>query len=733
MSRLLLVSNRLPVTVKTERESATVVPSAGGLATGLRGPHERSGGLWIGWPGDVSRLSELQRARVDEQLAARRCVPLHLSASEVSRFYEGYSNRVLWPLFHYFLERVPRQDRDFETYRKVNQRFADLVAEHYRPGDTLWVHDYQLMLVPGMLRAKLPGARIGFFLHIPFPSAEIFSTLPRRRELLEGLLGADLLGFHTLSYVRHFSGALLRLLGLDTEVDQVAFQGRRVRLGAFPMGIDAKSFESLAEEPAVLQEVSRHREGLRGQRLLLGIDRLDYTKGIPTRLLAVQRLLEREPAYRGKLRFVQVAVPSRTEVPAYAAYRDEVDELVGRINSTYGSVESVPIHYLYRSFNVRQLTALYRAADVALVTPVRDGMNLVAKEFCAARPDEDGVLVLSEFAGAAAEMGDALQVNPYDVDGMAEAFRRALALPAEERRARMQGLRAGVKSHDVHWWVSRFLEALRRTEEGGAGTGRLRVLDADALVEAMRSAPSLLLLLDYDGTLTPITSRPEQAAPDAQLLELLRKLAARPRTSVHVVSGRPKDTLESWLGGLELGLHGEHGLWSRPSRASAWTSLKDVPTAWRDRVRLILAAFSERVPGTFVEEKTASLAWHYRRADPEFAAYQARELRLHFVTLFSQEPLEAMQGDKVIEIRPRGVHKGRVVQPLLERLPEGTLAVAFGDDRTDEDLFDALPGSGLSVLVGSRPGNASLRLADPAAVRALLGRLSGPESAPLHP
>jgi trehalose 6-phosphate synthase/phosphatase len=373
MSRLLLVSNRLPVTVKADKDGVSVVRSAGGLATGLRGPHERSGGVWIGWPGEVSRLTEAQRSSVEAQLAELRCVPLHLSASEVSRFYEGYSNRVLWPLCHYLIERMPRQDRDWEVYRKVNERFADMVAHHYQPGDTIWVHDYQLMLVPALLRARLPQARIGYFHHIPFPSSEIFRTLPRRTELLRGLLGADLIGFHTHTYVRHFANSLMKLLGLETVLDQVAYDGRQVRLGDFPMGIDAQAFENLANEPAVLEDVRQHREQSKGQRLLMGVDRLDYTKGIPQRLLAVQRLLEREPAWRGRLRFVQVAVPSRTAVEDYATYRDKVDELVGRINGLYGSVHNVPVHYLYRSFNERQLAALYRAADVMLVTPIRDG------------------------------------------------------------------------------------------------------------------------------------------------------------------------------------------------------------------------------------------------------------------------------------------------------------------------------------------------------------------------
>ncbi|NNB95252.1 bifunctional alpha,alpha-trehalose-phosphate synthase (UDP-forming)/trehalose-phosphatase [Corallococcus exiguus] len=722
MARLLLVSNRLPVTVKAEKDVVSVVRSAGGLATGLSRPHERSGGMWIGWPGDVSRLTDAQRAQVEKQLADLRCVPLYLSASEVSRFYEGYSNRVLWPLCHYMLDRVPRQDRDWDAYRKANERFADLAAKHYQPGDTIWVHDYQLMLVPGMLRARLPHARIGYFHHIPFPSSEIFSTLPRRGELLKGLLGADLIGFHAVSYVRHFSGTLLRHLGLDTDVDRVLFQGREVRVGAFPMGIDATAFETLAREPAVMDEVKVLHERSRDERLLVGIDRLDYTKGIPRRLLAVQRVLEREPALRGRLRFIQVAVPSRTQVQAYAEYRETVDELVGRINGLYGTVHSTPVHYLYRSLNEKQLVSLYRGADVMLVTPVRDGMNLVAKEFCAARPDDDGVLVLSEFAGAAAEMRDALLVNPYDVEGMADAIEQALEMPRPERQERMRNLRAGVKARDVHWWVASFLDRLQ---------GLPSVAEKPPLPDGMLALDKLkgpgrkVLFLDYDGTLVGFASMPELAAPDAELMTLLQELCARPDISVHIVSGRPRETLDAWFGELPVGLHAEHGLWSRMRRGQPWQALPGVSFEWKPKVKPVLDAFAARVTGSFVEEKTASLAWHYRKVDAEFGALQARELRLLLYEKFSQEPMHILPGDRVVEVRPRGVNKGRVVPEVLKQEAPDVRVVALGDDVTDEDLFAAVPPGGITVHAGNKHTCAAYRVEGPPEVRRFLKALLG--------
>ncbi|HZA91286.1 MAG TPA: bifunctional alpha,alpha-trehalose-phosphate synthase (UDP-forming)/trehalose-phosphatase, partial [Gemmatimonadales bacterium] len=450
MHRVLIVANRLPVTVKATDRGVDVQRSAGGLATGLLRPHEQSGGLWIGWSGAPEGLTAEQQSELDHQLAAMRLVAVPLTADQVTRYYENFSNGVLWPLFHYLLDQVPLHVRDWDAYAEVNERFADIVAEHYRPGDLIWVHDYQLLLLPDLLRKRLPDACIGFFLHIPFPSEELFRTLPERDRLLRGLLGADLVGFHTPAYLRHFAASLTQL-GLTVEIDKVQLSDREVRLGVFPMGIDAAAFMKLAEDPAVQQEARALRSD-ESVRLLVGVDRLDYTKGIPRRLLSYEKMLQTHPELRERVRLVQVAVPSRTGVEAYQEYRALVEGLVGRINGDFGTPRWVPVHYIFRSLSEAELVALYRAADVMLVTPLRDGMNLVAKEFVASRTDGDGVLVLSEFAGASWELPEAIQVNPYDVDGMAESAYRALMMDPEERRSRLAPLRIRVETYDVHRW-----------------------------------------------------------------------------------------------------------------------------------------------------------------------------------------------------------------------------------------------------------------------------------------
>ena len=605
--RVLLVSNRLPVSIGVERNKLVVERSAGGLATGLGGYHTQGGSVWIGWPGETWRLTPEQLADMRAQLAEMRAVPIELTPSEVQRYYDGFSNGVLWPLLHYDINRLPMNAEGWSTYQRVNRRFADAIVAQYRPGDLIWIQDYQLCLVPEMVRRRLPDAAIGFFLHVPFPSAEVFRVLPWRRELLAGMLGASVIGFHTVSYVLHFLTSSANVLGCETRDGRVDFDGRSIRVGTFPMGIDFAEYDRLTTRPEVMAEAARLRESSGKATLIVAVDRLDYTKGIPRRLVAFERLLEKYPRLRGRVSLLQVAAPSRVDVAEYQTFRRGVDEIVGRVNGRFSMLGHDPIHYISQSLPPERLAAIYRAARIALVTPLRDGMNLVAKEFVAARSDGDGVLILSEFAGAAAELTDAILVNPYDLDGVVRAIKTALAMPEEERRQRMARLRERVRTQDVNRWAGDFiaamsLEAARHDAEiavteaeaeaaagvsvgadgnptpgeggGGQGSGRgrgaggtrgsrgdLREVPASqpgdvlAAVISEESRP-LTLLLDYDGTLVGLRPSPAEASPDAEILKLLAGLAILPGVSVHVISGRRRDDLVLWLGALPIGLHG---------------------------------------------------------------------------------------------------------------------------------------------------------------------------------
>lgn len=729
MRRLIIASNRLPITAELEGDVIKSTPSGGGLATGLKGLFNGSGGVWVGWPGELGDASEEARRGLDADLASQGLVPVHLSDEEVQGFYHDISNAVLWPAFHLQIDQIPFEITGWDEFVRANHRFAEVIAREYRAGDAIWIHDFQLCLVPTMLRELLPNASIGFFLHIPFPPSDVFRVLPWRAEILEGLLGADLVGFHAPSYMRHFGTSVQRLLGLDTHVDRVRFRGRDVRIGVFPMGIDAQSWSTRASEPSVLDDVAELRKEAGDRKLIIGVDRLDYTKGLLGRILAIEHVLAADPEAKDNIRYVQVTVPSRERVEAYADQRRKVDELMGNVNAEYASPSAVPIHHIHRSISDHELSTLYRAADVMLVTPLRDGMNLVAKEFIASRPDGDGVLVLSEFAGAAFELGEAVHVNPYDVDGVARAIQSALAMPEEERRRRMCALRSRVFEHDVHTWAKTFMSQLEAaSSHAREATGLATTNGYQRLKTIFSRLPrdrDVLMLLDYDGTLVPFADTPDAAVPDEELLALLTSLAARPGASIHLVSGRTRASLDRWFGALPIGLHAEHGVWSRPP-GGAWYMPRKVRSEWKEQIRPALDHFTATTHGSFIEEKTFGLAWHYRLADADhtdgasFGDVQAQELRLLLSELLANSPVKVLSGNKVIEIRPHGIDKGTIAGRLLANGPCPDLLLAFGDDQTDEDLFAALPPGAISVHVGPGSSAALYRVDTIEEVRSLL-------------
>jgi trehalose 6-phosphate synthase/phosphatase len=717
--RVVLVSNRLPVTLSVGSDGPSLVASSGGLSTAMSEVHAEGDTRWVGWVGDLSRVPEGRQQKLFSELNSQRLTAIPLSQSEVALYYDGYSNAVLWPLFHYLLDKV-RLDagNEWRAYQAVNERFADAIARELGPDDTVWVHDYQLMLVPGFLRKRVPSARIGFFLHVPWPASDVFRILPAREQVLTSLLSCDLIGFQAESYRHNFIHSAAKILGIDLGLDSVTFADRSVKLGVYPISIDVASFERNA--PEIDRAVQQIRQGTQGKKTLLGVDRLDYTKGVPRRLLAFDRLLEREPGLRGKVHFIQLAVPTREKVDAYAELRSSVNELVGRINSQYGSATGSPIQLLYRSVVQDELIALYRAADVMVVTPLRDGMNLVAKEYVAARSDEAGVLVLSEFAGAAAELEAALIVNPFDIAGTAATLRRAVTMTEAEQRVRMRKLRSLVSAHPVSDWARSFLDDLSGTERITSAAFSLPD-QVNRAIERLRTANHRALLFDYDGTLVPIAALPELATPDEALLKLLGELAQLPNTEVHIVSGRSRASLEEWMGGLPVWLHVEHGFWSR-DRFGNWRQATAVPSEILSRAHEIMRGFARRTPGMRIEPKAASIAFHYRGADPHAAEARVPALRAALQKALGP-PAEILEGHKLLEVRLSGVHKGTVIQQALANVPAGSLLFAAGDDRTDEDLFAALPEDAISVRVGAGSTRARLRLPGPFDLRRMLQSL----------
>ncbi len=459
MGKLILVSNRLPISVTIEHGSVTTTDSPGGVASGLAAIHDRQHDRWIGWTGHPADDQAPYMAPIASRLDELGCTPIFLNEAEIQGFYEDMANATLWPLLHSRLDELPICMSGWETYRDVNEKFADAVTAEYSPGDTIWVHDYQLMLVPAAIRRRVPDARIGFFLHVPFPPPEIFRACPWRTEIVSGLLAANLIGFHTEEYAANFRATIATLGPIE---DRVQTPGTHpAEIGVFPLGVDAHEWERLADDPKVHELTAGFKAEAQGRKILVAVDRLDYTKGILSRLAAVEDLFAKGILSPESMVLYQVSVPSRQTLSSYETVKSRAEEMVGRINSLYGGLNVTPIKSSYGTLSPEELCALYRAADVMLVTPLRDGMNLVSKEFVASRPDLDAVLVLSEFAGSADELIEALKVNPYDVAGMGKAIHRALEMTAVERRYRMERLRERVFTATAEQWAASFAARLR--------------------------------------------------------------------------------------------------------------------------------------------------------------------------------------------------------------------------------------------------------------------------------
>lgn len=730
MSKTIIVSNRLPLQVKIEQNSLNIVPSVGGLATGMKSVHADGNGIWIGWSGLTEEaLDEALSKKVDNAIKKEKCVAVPLTEQDVENFYYGFSNKTLWPLFHYFMEYTEFEKDQWDSYIEVNQKFADVVVENLEDGDTVWVHDYQLLLLPQLIRDKKPNTTIGFFLHIPYPSYEIFRTFPWREELLTGMLGADLLGFHTYDYERHFLSSVKRILRLDVKFNKITYGDRTVKVDSFPMGIDYTKFHDAAlrhnqmvptEKSELQRRLDDHIQSTNDAKMILSIDRLDYTKGIPNRLRAFEYFLNKYPEFKEKVRLIMLAVPSRSNVPQYQRLKRETDELVGRINGEFSTVSWTPIWYFYRAMPFENLIDLYTSSDVAIITPLRDGMNLVAKEYIATRVNGDGVLILSEMAGASKEMNEALLINPNNFEDIANTLKQALEMPMEEQHKRIKILQKRLKRYTVEKWADEFMKSLNATKvtESVAVAKRLDDAAQTDMFANYKKAKRKLLFLDYDGTLVGFKDNPKDASPDDELFALLDKLSEQENTDLVIISGRDQGTFKKWFNNKNYNLITDHGVWLKRPETN-WEALEHLKNDWMENVRPILETFVDRTPGTFIETKQYSLAWHYRKADPELAQIRTIELNTVLTGLISNDNLSVLSGNKVIEIKNSNVNKGRA---CLRLIPDDTydFIFAIGDDWTDEYMFEELPESAYTVKVASKTTKAKYYIKDTNEVRQLL-------------
>lgn len=708
MAEVIFVSNRLPVTLQKKQDSFEFSKSIGGLATGLKGYHDREDSLWLGYPGVVkdSLSTEDQKYIKSTLLKEYKSAPVFLNSDEIERYYEGYSNKTLWPLFHYFKEKTEHKLDTWEAYEKVNAHFFDSLKEHLQEDSVVWVHDYQLMLLPKMIKEAYPTVKVGFFLHIPFPSYELFRSLVHHKPILQGLMGSDLIGFHTYDYVRHFLSSVRRILGVSHALHRLPYEGREIHVDAFPMGIDYDFFANAKVHKPATKE-----------RIILSVDRLDYTKGILERLRAFKTLLNRYPEHHGKVKLHLIVAPSRDVLDTYERLKHDIEVLVSEINGEFGSFAWMPVWFLYQSFQQEELIGYYQTSEVMLITPLRDGMNLIAKEYLASQPSTPGVLIISETAGAASELNEALIINPNDDHMIAEAIHQALTMNKEEKRQRHQVMLKRIQRYDVHVWAKTFLERLRSLDIQPAIQKKIQTLDFDGCLNRFKDSENRLILLDYDGTLSPLKPLPHQAKPTAQLKKLLLSLTKQSDTDVAIISGRDYQTLESWLGDLPMALVGDHGVWLK-ERAQAWRQTISENTHWMETIHPLVERFSDQMPGSFIEDKTHSFAFHYRQCEPDMVAVKLPELKEALRSIIGDQAIEIQDGHSVLEIKDRRVDKGQAALSL-SRLKSYDFVLIIGDDATDESMFEAHPHA-VSVKVGYGESHAKHRLASSKEVLSLL-------------
>ncbi|NHB68888.1 bifunctional alpha,alpha-trehalose-phosphate synthase (UDP-forming)/trehalose-phosphatase [Bacteroidales bacterium M08MB] len=730
MSRLIIVSNKLPLEVVRENGKVKLNEKAFRIPNKLNTYYSMKDCLWVGWPGEESlELSEEERDAVYGDFEKELCYPVELTEDDIKNHNYGFCNATLWPLFHYFTQHSEFNIEYWEYYQKVNQKFADKILKVANPSDTIWIQDYQLLLLPKLLRDAQPDLTIGFFLHIPFPSYEILRILPWRKEIVEGMLGSDLVGFHTFDYERHFMSSVRRLLGYDNILNTVKLNERVVKFDNFPMGIDYAYFHSYSKSLEEAKELPKDSlkatftKGVlsNGIRLILSIDRLDYAKGIPQRLEAFEQFLNRYPQYVGKVCLAMFVIPSREVLAEYQTLKKTVDEMVGRINGQFGTAGWMPIWYFYRTISTEEKIEMYSVSDIALISPLRDGMNLIAKEYIASRVDKTGVLILSEMTGVSKEMSEALQVNPSNIHEVAESIREALEMSASEQKQRNKVMQKRLKLYNEEKWANDILNSLKGVKQLQEKnlTRKISPKITETIKTKYNQSKKRIIFLDYDGTLTGFHKDPQKAIPNEELYSILRALVADEKNRIIIISGRDKETLGEWFSNFNnITFIAEHGVWVKPPQGD-WGMLEPIDKNWMDIIRPLISFYVDRTPRSLLEEKNYSLVWHYRNADPDLGVIRAWELKDELRDLVSNLNLEIMDGDKVIEIKNSGINKGRAAGQQLTQ-DDFDFIMALGDDWTDEFTFGAMPDDAFTIKVGTKSTKANYYIDSVESVRKLL-------------
>lgn len=727
--RLVIAAYRLPFKLSKTKKGYKAIQNSGGLVSAILALSENFksskndlSANKIVWAGIAEDLPDDVTADSFEN-DNFEILPVSIPKNLDDLYYGGFCNDLIWPLFHYFPSYAVFNDHYFKAYEEANSRFCDELVKTIRPGDFVWIHDYQLMLLPDMIRQKMPEATIGFFLHIPFPSFEIFRLLPRhwRESIIKGMLGADLTGFHTHDYTQNFIKSVKRTTGWECYQNIIYTPHKLVKADAFPIGIDYDKFHDGCLKKKVLKEKEKLKNYLSSQKLIFSVDRLDYSKGLLLKLKGYETFLETYPHWREKVVFNMVVVPSRDIIEKYKKMKKEIESTVGRINGKFSSLSWQPIIYQYKSLTFDELVALYNLSDIGLITPLRDGMNLVAKEYVACQLENEGVLILSEMAGAAAELNEALIINPVDNFEMSESVFTALEMKAGEKQTRMERMKNRISNYDVFAWAFDFFNQtfVTKEEQKKMDVKFVNKSITTQIVTDYLKSDHRILFLDYDGTLVPFTKYPEMALIDDATKKIIRKLSDDPKNRIVIISGRDKEFLEKQFSGVKVNLVAEHGYYIK-RMDGPWETTVSPNGNWKEAVLPILNEYVDRCNGTFIEEKTGSIAWHYRNADSDFAQLRLHELKDDLADIIRYKTdFEILEGHKVLEVKSGKYDKGQAASAMLVDQHYGFIFAA-GDDKTDEFLFKALPETAYTIRVGLSPSVARYNVADIAVLLNLL-------------
>jgi trehalose 6-phosphate synthase/phosphatase len=731
--RLVIAAYRLPFKFIKQKTGYRAVQNTGGLVSAIMALSEkfRKNGnntsqnkiIWSGVTEGMPETFSSEKLENDYF----DIVPVIIPAKLNDLFYSGFSNDLIWPLFHYFPSYSVFNSNYFRAFEEANAIYCDELIKIIQPGDFIWIHDYQLFLLPELIRRKLPGSAIGFFLHIPFPSFEVFRLLPRkwRESIITGMLGADLVGFHTHDYVQHFIKSIKRTTGLECRQNIIYTPNKVVKADAFPIGIDYDKYHTASFENPIINEKKKFKKSLDNQKLIFSVDRLDYSKGLLLRLKGYETFLELHPEWLSKVVFNMVIVPSRDNIDKYKEMKKEIESTVSRINGKYSTFAWWPIIYQYKSLSFNELIALYDLSDVGLITPLRDGMNLVAKEYIACQHENKGVLILSEMAGAAAELNEALIINPADNIEMADAIFMALEMKTEEKQLRLERMQKRIATYNVFTWAYDFFNQAYdiKNQQNLMSVKWVNQTVSKKIIEEYKQAEHRILFLDYDGTLVSFAKYPEMAVISSDTLDMVRMLASDTRNHVVIISGRDKEFLNRQFMDVPVTLVAEHGYFIKKP-GIGWDSTINADGQWKEVVMPILLEYVNRCNGTFIEEKTGSIAWHYRNADSDFAQLRLNELKDDLAEIIRHKTdFEILEGNKVLEVKSGKYDKGQAAAAILVA-DYYDFILAAGDDKTDEFLFQAMPDTAYTIRVGLSPSFARYNVKDYTLLLELLKGLS---------